>query len=263
MIARSVRTQTNKRWRPGRWLVLAAVILVVWFWPHRKAKPVVENNTVDPGSFIVFLTPGDGGDELGGVYPQNGKVQIEGKDINLAIAQATKRALEKEGIGVKLARADDQFVDAVERKQQATQAGAAVALAIYTDSYYNDPLYTGFTIIDYKNVDWPDHYKQRAALAEELDKALLDRLQLEQTASRGVFVRNSAFVIDGPTITLLVGFISNDAERARLVDEAYQWKIANAITDALVVYRDTLRWQKNPPNRLESEKTTDALHVPF
>lgn len=261
-MVRSVRTRAQSKRRPGWWSVLL-LILLVWFWPHGKPKPVVENNTVDPSSFSVYITPGDGGDELGGVYPQNGKVQIRGKDINLAIAQATKRALEKEGIGVKLARENDQFVDAVERKQQAEQAGAAVALAIYTDSYYNDPLYTGFSIIDYKNVDWPDHYKQRAALAAELNKALLDRLQPEQTASRGIFVRNSAFVIDGPTIALLVGFVSNDAERARLVDEAYQWKIANAITDALVIYRDTLRWQKNPPTRLEPEKTNDALHVPF
>lgn len=268
MVLRSYNTRRlkNRRpiWRPVSILIII-LLLVIW-WPRSKPN---ENNpqngqvNQDPESFRVFISPGDGGEQLGGVYPKAGSPTVKGKDINLAIAKATQRALEKEGIGVLLSREDDQFIDALDRKKKAEEFKANVAVAIYTDSYYDDPLYTGFSIVDYKQIDWEEHYKQRTALAAELNRSLEERLQLDQVKGRGIFTRNSAFVIDGPTLALIVGFISNDAERERLINEEYQWKIANSITDALVLYRDRLRWQKSSSVKLEPEQPSDSLRVPF
>ncbi len=262
---RSIQLQQKKRRQK---IIVYAVIflIVIIFWPRGERKvsePKVEAPTVDE-NFIVFIHPGDGGDELGAVYPQNSKSpEIVGKDLNLTIAEAVQRALTKEGVNSILSRQSDVFVNALERKEKAEQIGADLSIAIYINEYYNDPLYTGFEIIDYKKVDWSQNYKQRVAFSRELETALTERLNSFDVTSRGVFTRNSAFVIDAPTIVILPGFISNDAERTRIIDEEYQWQVANAVTDAVILYRDDLRWRSDEGFSEEAEEVTDRLYLPF
>jgi len=262
---RSIQEQERRRKQKITVYVLLLVLVII-FWPRNRAerKEIIEDAPTVDENFIVFIHPGAGGDEIGGVYPQNSQEpEIKGKDLNLTIAQAISRALTKEGINSVLSRESDVFINALERKEKAEQLGADLSIAIYVNEYYDDPLYTGFEIIDYKKIDWSTNYKQRVAFARELEHALVERLASYKSASRGVFTRHSAFVIDAPTIVLLPGFISNEAERQRLVKEDYQWQVANAVADAVIVYRDDLRWRQNEDFSGEAEEVTDRLYLPF
>lgn len=247
-------------------LVLAVVVVLMRVRAARQARKSTQAPpaAVANSDFTVFVTPGNGGTELGPVYPKDSTTPtVVSKTINLQIATATARALNKEGINAVLARDGDTLVDALERKNRAEQVGAKLAVAIYVNENYDDPAQAGIELIDYKKVDWTTHYKQRAAFTKELERAMLDRLHDFGTASTGVYTRNSAFVPDMPTVVLLVGFISNDLERERLTSEEYQWQIANAITDAAVYYRDQLQNKTDPPTDIPDEVIVSRLHVPF
>lgn len=262
---RRLYRSTWKRWAVIL-LVLATVFLVVRTRLARRSRDLTNiNQTAAVNSdFTVFLSPGNGGTELGPVYPKDSTApEVAAKNINLNIAQATARALNKEGIATELSREGDTLVDALERRGRAEQVGAKLSIALYVNENYDDPAQAGIELIDYKKVDWAEHYKQRAAFAAELERALLDRLHEYGTASTGIFTRNSAFVPDMPTVVVLVGFISNDIERQRLTTETYQWQIANAITDAVVIYRDQLMNRTDPPADILAEQVVSRLHVPF
>jgi|GEM_PF-4070119 len=254
-----------KRW--VSWLLVLVVIFVALrIRAARRADKLTTDSTAPTAGsdFTVFISPGNGGTELGPVYPKDStSPEVAAKNVTLQIAQATARALNKEGIAAELSREGDTLVDALERRGRAEQVGAKLSVAIYVNENYDDLAQAGIELIDYKKVDWAEHYKQRAAFAKELEGALLDRLHDYGTASTGIFTRNSAFVPDMPTVVVLVGFISNEVERGRLTTEDYQWQIANAITDAAVIYRDQLMNRTDPPADIPAEVIVSRLHVPF
>lgn len=264
---RTVRFDWSQTYVRYLGIALLVVIGMVGWRLHTKRirtdAPPTTTDTVT-SDFTVFISPGNGGSETGPVYPQNAaEPEVTAKDVTLAIAQATSRALAKEGIAAVLSRDGDTLVDALERRDRAMQVGAKLAIAIYLNENYNDPAQAGIELIDYKQVDWTDNYKQRQVFARELERALLDRLHEYGVASTGVYTRNSAFVPDMPTVVIEAGFISNDVERQRLATEEYQWQIANAITDAAVIYRDTLQTRGSDPTDLPAEEVVSRLHVPF
>lgn len=262
----------EQRRRQARLVLILLIVLAIiffgwllWRRPHRPTsnQPTKTDNGSAQNTFTVFVSPGGGGSEPDVVYPATGEPQVKSKDINLQIGLAIQRALAKEGVTVILSRDTDTFVDAIDRKNKAEEVKASLAIAIYLSNDDQDPAMAGVEIIDYKKVDWPDNYKQRQAFATELEKALLDRLHSYGVASTGIFGRNSAFVPDMPTLVLEPGFISNDIERQRLLTESYQWEIANAVTDAVIVYRDQLANKQETPAGLNPEKIIDRIHVPF
>lgn len=262
---RRLRSNNKRPWV----IALVVLVLIVVFIRARAGKPDVTDqptaiSQVSSSDFTVFISPGNGGTELGPVYPQGSQTpEIASKDITLAIGQAATRALAKEGVNAVLSRDGDTLIDALERRDRAEQVGAKLAIALYVNENYTDPAQAGIELIDYKRVDWAEHHKQRVAFSRELERALLERLHDFGVASTGVFTRNSAFTPDMPTVVVLVGFISNEIERSRLTTEEYQWQIANALTDAVVIYRDQLIDRTDPPADLPSEEVVSRLHVPF
>lgn len=261
--------QVRRRRRRTIWLLVIVALLLWWLWPNgdKKNKEIAADTVasqVENGSFTIFIHPGNGGTEDGPIYPEDSdNPEIRAKDINLAISEAAVRALSKEGIRAVLSRETDTFVDAIDRKERAENEGASLSLAIYVNANYRDPAYAGFQIVDYKKVDWEANYKQRMTWVKNLEGAMVDRLANYGTESHGIFTRNSAFVADIPTAVILVGMLSNDIERERLVDEKYQWEIANAITDSAIYYRDNLLNNTDTTSDLPAEENIADIRVPF
>lgn len=272
MAIRSLRPPTREvDWKRYLWPAALVVVLLLLIMAvngyrsrHKKTVTVDNNSTVTSSDFTVFISPGDGGTENGPIYPENStNPEVKSKDVVLAIAQAAQRALAKEGVNVVLSRSDDTLVDSLERKDKANQANAKLAIAIYLNEDYTNTALAGFQIVDYKQADWVDNYKQRMVVAKQLEKSMSDRLLPYGVQSTGIYMRNSAFTPDMPTLVLLPGFISNDTERSRLVTEDYQWLIANAITDAVLIYRDQYAAKGNEMADIAAEPVIQRLHVPF
>src|SRR5690606_23177916 len=232
---------------------------------EEKAQPVKPVKVLPPapGELIIAIDAGHGGEDPGAIGPRG---TFE-KDVVLAVAKKLAHLVEKEpGMRPLLIRDRDVYVPLRVRKETARQANADMFISLHADAVARSTVQGAsvYTLSQsgasteaarllaerensadlVRGISLEDKDDQvvsvlldlsRAATAEfsiSLAEKILRRLgevgKLHKTQ-----VEHAGFAVlkslDMPSVLVELAFISNPAEERRLVNENYQWRLAQAI----------------------------------
>ena len=178
---------------------------------------------------LIVIDPGHGGHDngcKGGDFSE--------KDISLAIALKLRRELEAAGARVVMTRSTDVFIPLETRAKMANEIGADLFLSIHnnwvpntsvsgTMSFYHnsEPSCRALALCIYNAVTGVSGLQGRGANS---DRTLY---------ANGLSVLRNCAV---PSVLCEVAFLSNPADRNRLINEEFQQKIAQALADGLRSY---------------------------
>ena len=193
----------------------------------------------------VVLDPGHGGDESGAIGPAGTRE----KDVNLAVAQDTKRRLEALGATVVLTRTGDYRVTLRSRAEVATALQPLLFLSIHHNADPDGPR-DGPGSETYFQIGVPESRRAAGLVYEEVVRALTpydvawvadtDAGAKYRPASDGGdyygILRRSAGV---PAVLSEAAFLSNPPEEQLLLDPAVQAAEAEAFTRAAVRFVTT------------------------
>ena len=155
------------------------------------------------------------------------------KDINLAIAGMLTELVNAEAdmVAVQI-RTLDIFIELEDRIVQAEAAGADLYVTVHVNSYTSSDPEGVETIID--NTREPD--SEARVLA-----ALIQDGVVAETGARDRGTRSQESYLhrtEMPAVSVETGFITNDAERANLLNPEYQAKIAQGILNGIRQFID-------------------------
>ena len=238
---------------------------------ERKAEPPQVDRLV-----TIMLDPGHGGEDPGAI----GRRGSYEKNVTLAVARHLKRRIEQQtSMRVALTRDADYFIPLHQRVDKARRLKADLFVSIHADAFVR-PDARGSSVfvlsengasstaarwlaqrenaadlIGGVNVGGKDPHLARTLLdlsqtatlqdSVKLARAVLGELGQINQLHKGD-VEKAGFAVlkapDVPSILVETAFISNPEEEARLNDEAYQLKMADAILRGIQRYLS-----KNPP----------------
>lgn len=224
----------------------------------------------------IVLDPGHGGEDPGAI----GAAGSREKDVVLAIANRLKAKIEQQpNMRVVLTRNGDYFVPLHMRVQKARQAQADLFISIHADAFVQ-PHARGASVFVLSEkgasstaarwlarrennadliggVNIKHHNRQLAGILLDLSTAaqIKDSMKLGKSVLGEIgginrlhkgSVEQAGFAVlkapDIPSILVETAFISNPEEEAKLNDDAYQSKLADAILKGARKYL-----AKNPP----------------
>lgn len=258
------------------------------------------SNTAHSQKFKVTLDAGHGDHDYGAVY--HGHIE---KNIALAVVLKVGKLLDKSsGIDVIYTRKGDQFIDLVERANIANRADADIFVSIHCNANANNAADGCETYVmgmsknasnleaakrENAVVTLEKDYKQKyegfdpkspesfagMIMAQELyldqSIALAGKVQGQfiqlGKKSRGVkqapyMVLHKAYM---PRVLIEMGFISNQAEGAKLDSEDGQQEIAESIANAIISYKKEYFGANDndnaikPSQQIEPVKTFDTI----
>ncbi len=195
---------------------------------------------------IVILDAGHGGMD-GGAVSASG---LKEKDINLAVVQYLDEMLRECGITTILTRSDDRMLtleNGGKKKMQDLRARLNIANdnqnAIFVSVHMNN-----FTQSKYSGLQvyYSPNHTESKALAEITQSTAKNYLQKEndrlcKEATSSIFLLHR---MKNPAILVECGFLSNEAEAAKLATKAYQKQLAFIIcTSLLQHYNQTAQVQ--------------------
>jgi len=170
----------------------------------------------------VMLDPGHGGQDSGAT----GRRLLE-KDVNLDVAQRTRKLLQGDGATVSMTRDRDVFFGLYDRPRLANAEHVDVFLAIHCNA--SDKANTGFGTECYYYTD------QSACLANLLQESLVEALGRKD---RGVF--RERFVVvhyaQMPAALCELAFIDEDREEALLASGNFRDKAARGVYRAVKTF---------------------------
>ncbi|HEY8608826.1 MAG TPA: N-acetylmuramoyl-L-alanine amidase [Noviherbaspirillum sp.] len=244
--------------------------------PSAKTEPPEEKAQSLTRMVTIALDPGHGGEDPGAV----GRGGSREKDVVLAIAKRLKNRIEQlPNMRVMLTRDGDYFVPLHVRVQKARKVQADLFVSIHADAWI-EPTARGSSVFVLSEkgasstaarwlankenaadliggVNIKSHDRQLASVLLDLSttaqindslkvgKAVLaeisgiNRLHKQAVEQAGFAVLKAP---DIPSILIETAFISNPEEEAKLTDDAYQDRMADAVLKGIRKY-----FAKNPP----------------
>jgi N-acetylmuramoyl-L-alanine amidase len=217
----------------------------------------------------IVLDPGHGGDDSG-VKGAAGNLE---KDVALAVARRAKGVIEgRLGIRVLLTRDEDTKADADSRAAVANNNKADLFISLHANGsprdsakgaliYYLNldrsgeearqqsqtgrealPVYGGGTR-EFALLDWElaqaAHVQESAAFAGLIEQKMrasanVSTVNVQKAPMRGLAAANM------PAVLIEMGYLSNTAEEKTLASAEFQNGVAQAITEAVIAFRDYL-----------------------
>ncbi len=175
----------------------------------------------------IMLDVGHGGIDPGSIRKNfNGK-NVSEADLNLALANKLKQELESMGATVILNRTEDTTINTDERIQQFKEISPDLCIAIHQNSVSGYPNHSGVEIC----------YSTPFSAA-------VSELIFEETEKTGVYNKHSlkwhyyyvARQTNCPVVLTENGFMTNDAELQKMVDEGVQLTKAQAMARGIARY---------------------------
>ena len=187
---------------------------------HTASDKPLENVT-------VVLDPGHGGKDPGalGVASLNGPVE---KDLNLAVAKATKSILESYGANVVMTREDDTFPELEDRRSFTREIKPDLFISIHHNSM--DYSYNSSTVRGSECYYFTDNSKELAKLMAQNISAATERKNRGAYKARYYVTRNDIC----PAVLMEYGFVINPQEYSRLYTDEDIYKAAYGT--AMAVY---------------------------
>ena len=195
-------------------------------YPAAKQDPTP---TVRPtnGKVLVMIDPGHGGKDPGAIGPSG----LREVDVILPIAKRVAEILEKQGIAVKMTRNSDYFVGLDERVTMSREAGASLFVSIHANSIDNRPDVNGLELY---------HYNLGQSFAETVHSTVVDYVNKNGFYLNDRRVRSARFLVlrksTIPAILVETGYLTSEAEAARLRRDDYQKVMAEGIAKGIVQY---------------------------
>ncbi|MEG0259915.1 MAG: N-acetylmuramoyl-L-alanine amidase [Lysinibacillus sp.] len=233
-----------KRWFALGVILIASIIVVAY-----------ETSASDRSFFLpeplgdvkVVIDPGHGGEDGGA-----SKDEIIEKTITLAIAQKVEKQLKKKGATVVMTRTKDGDVltehaptekygtmrerkkqDIFLRKQIVDKEKPDIFITIHANAI-PETRWRGAQVFYHKE-GHPEGQVIAKAIQDSI-RATLQNTEREALSIKQVYLLKK---VEVPAVLVETGFISNDEERALLIDEKYQQKMAEAIVDGIENYMNT------------------------
>lgn len=183
----------------------------------------------------VVLDAGHGGEDPGAVSEFSGAKE---KDITLAIVLETKNLLESDGYTVILTRSEDVLnytdenlsmtakrrQDLQARKKLMDESNADIVVSVHLNAF-TDNRYSGAQTF----------YTKQSVSSKKLAIAIQDamRAHLDEANTREALLKSEDIIITKnckvTTTIVECGFLSNEEEEKRLINQDYQIRIAEAI----------------------------------
>lgn len=231
--------------------------------PRGRFEPVAREPLAPAARVLevktVVLDPGHGGQETGRIGPRG---TLE-KDVNLAVARALKRWLERQdGLRVVLTRDEDADLPLSRRAEIANQAGGNLFLSIHCNGWFNQratgvetyflsPAKTEFEASaareenaaeddDLAFILWDlvqnGFINESGDLAEIVQASLCEALGAE---NRGVKQAGFRVLVGAymPAVLIELGFLSNPDEERKLTDPEHQQLLARTIGQSILEFK--------------------------
>ncbi|MBQ9318320.1 MAG: N-acetylmuramoyl-L-alanine amidase CwlD [Bacilli bacterium] len=185
---------------------------------------------------VIYIDPGHGGIDPGSIYKD-----IYEKDINLDICLKLKDKLEKMGATVYMTREGDYDLskpgtsqrkksDLNNRVRAINDSNADMYISIHLNAT-NSKKWHGAQVF------YDDVNEENKKIALIMQKVLQKNLNTDREISEiSNMLLNRKVTVPG--ILIEVGFLSNDNERYLLRQEEYQNKVADTITNGIIMYFD-------------------------
>lgn len=195
----------------------------------------IHNKVQSLSGSVILLDPGHGGSDSGAVGYEGA---IKESQLNFANAVALKTELESRGATVYLTRYDDIKVSLDERKNMAYSLKPDLFISLHCDGYENKEVY-GTSSFYFKPMSQPlaqsIYNEMKSVYSSYIYSSQPDRAA---TAARGCKFHPFSVtrIEDCPSVLIEVGYITNNAECAMLIEEATRTKIAAAIANGIENY---------------------------
>ena len=183
-------------------------------------------NDNDLSGRLVVISAGHGGRDPGAV-----KGDIHEADINLDIALKLDSILRRMGIDTLMIRTDDTFYSLDDRVLIANKNNAALFISIHSNAL-DDPDFDGLMTLVHSGAINYKKINGRTA-GEIIHKSLIDATG---ATDRGVRFRDNIIVLKDtamPAVEIEAGFLTNEAELVKLLDDTYQMTIAEAAASGI------------------------------
>lgn len=181
-------------------------------------------------SYTVFIDAGHGGYDGGSSTPDGKFLE---KDINLKISKKIASfLLKQDDVQVILSRTDDKFIDLTNRVDMANKQSADVFVSIHLNSFPNIKEASGVETYYRKDTTYNSE-----ELATSIQETIVSYVP---TRDRGVKTAELAVLsnLKMPSVLVEAGFLSNDDERKKLLDESYQSELAQGIAQGILTFLD-------------------------
>ncbi len=183
--------------------------------PRSQTQTNYGNTT---GRELVVIDPGHGGPDVGAT--RNGMYE---KDITLSVSKQLGRILQQMGYAVMYTRTEDIDLDLEPRVQIAENARASVFVSVHVNSL-------SASASQVNGVE--TYHAPGASLGKSLAEFVHEQI-ITSTGATDRGVRSARFHVIAktsmPAILVETGFITNPSESAKLVNSAYQERMAEAI----------------------------------
>ena len=208
--------------------LLMGAIIASWKLRELTANVSKEEKKAKKDQVVIVVDPGHGGEDPGKV----GINDVLEKDLNLQIAKKVKKLLEEAGIKIVMTRTNDKVPDAKkedlnQRVQLINDTKPKLALCIHQNSY-PDAKIKGAQVF----------YHTITPEAEDVASIVQEQLRtVDPTNTRQIKENDTYFMLKNtqvPTIIVECGFLTNPDEAAKLTQEDYQDKLAQAICEGVV-----------------------------
>lgn len=202
--------------------VYVSSTLVSQIRPHLGTAPPPEMQppVVVPQATIV-IDPGHGGRDPG----TTSVTGTHEKHINLAVARKVAKLLQRKGLTVIMTRQGDTFPELEERAAIANRRNADLFVSIHADSAPSSSA-QGFTV-----------YIAQAASrdARLMARAIARAMATTGLENRGVRENDYRVLVKThcPAVLIELGYLSNRQDAARLQSDAFQDRLATAISTGI------------------------------
>ena len=208
--------------------LLMGAIIASWKLSELTANVSKEEKKAKKDQVVIVVDPGHGGEDPGKV----GNNDVLEKDLNLQSAKKVKKLLEEAGIKIVMTRTNDKVPDAKkedlnQRVQLINETKPKLALCIHQNSY-PDAKIKGAQVF----------YHTITPEAEDVASIVQEQLRtVDPTNTRQIKENDTYFMLKNtqvPTIIVECGFLTNPDEAAKLTQEDYQDKLAQAICEGVI-----------------------------
>lgn len=173
----------------------------------------------DYSDFLVVISPGHGGSDPGAIVND-----VYESHLNLRIAEKLKEELEASGVKIHMIRTDDTFVSLDDRTITANNLKADLFISIHCNTLEDKDFDGLMTLVHSGYINYTNLNGKTAGtiIHEEV-------IGTTGATDRGVRDRDKIIVLKDtamPAVEIECGFLTNDAEFGKLLEDSYQWKIA-------------------------------------
>lgn len=172
--------------------------------------------------YTVILDAGHGGNDSGTIEQSASE-----KEINLSIVLKMKQLLENRGIQVILTRDRDVFMELEERTEVAKTDKADLFLSIHCNYYEDDSSIHGLECYYSQDSSEGKYYAEK--IMESIEKS--GKISFRNAKPADYYVLKNT---DLPAVLVEAGYLSNYRERADLISEEYQEKLAAELVEGII-----------------------------